>query len=168
MAEAHVRAWQTAYRGIVPDEYLDGLEVAERTQRWEAVLRGDVVVKGVPRPNDHVVEVDRKVVGFANVGRFRDEPGDGTVGELWAMYVHPDHWGSGAGAELMRQTIADFESAGFSRACLWVLAGNERAQRFYRKHGWSDDGVSQSLQIGGTTIIEVRFSRTVSGQARPR
>ena len=35
-----MRAWQSAYRGIVPDDYLDALEVDSRRERWRARLAG--------------------------------------------------------------------------------------------------------------------------------
>jgi hypothetical protein len=34
MGLLHVRAWQSAYRGVMPDAYLDGLEPEERVAMW--------------------------------------------------------------------------------------------------------------------------------------
>jgi hypothetical protein len=33
-----VRAWQAAYRGIMPDDYLDGLRAEQRAAMWQRVL----------------------------------------------------------------------------------------------------------------------------------
>ena len=33
-----MRAWQRAYRGLMPDDYLDGLSAADRTGMWAASL----------------------------------------------------------------------------------------------------------------------------------
>jgi len=38
IAEIHVRAWQWAYRGQIPDEILDGLSVEHREQGWRRQL----------------------------------------------------------------------------------------------------------------------------------
>jgi hypothetical protein len=38
IAVIHVRSWQTAYRGVLPDELLDGLSVSEREGSWRALL----------------------------------------------------------------------------------------------------------------------------------
>lgn len=37
IAKVHVEAWQSAYRGQIPDFYLDSLSVAGRTKSWEKV-----------------------------------------------------------------------------------------------------------------------------------
>ena len=38
IAEVHVLAWQNAYRGIIPDTYLDGLSVPKRTAVWQQII----------------------------------------------------------------------------------------------------------------------------------
>ncbi|CAN0416084.1 unnamed protein product, partial [Phaeothamnion confervicola] len=35
MGRIHVRAWQHAYRGVMPDEYLDGLQASDRVEMWQ-------------------------------------------------------------------------------------------------------------------------------------
>ena len=34
VGEVHVRAWQAAYRGVMPDEYLNGLRPEDRAEMW--------------------------------------------------------------------------------------------------------------------------------------
>ena len=34
IAAVHVRAWRAAYRGHMPDEFLDRLDIGERTEMW--------------------------------------------------------------------------------------------------------------------------------------
>jgi len=34
VGEVHVRAWQSAYRGEMPDDYLDGLQAHDHATRW--------------------------------------------------------------------------------------------------------------------------------------
>jgi hypothetical protein len=38
IALVHVRSWQFAYRGLLPQVYLDGLDPAQRVGRWERSL----------------------------------------------------------------------------------------------------------------------------------
>ena len=40
VAGIHVRAWLAAYRGLMPDEWLDGVTVKQRTQSWREILAG--------------------------------------------------------------------------------------------------------------------------------
>ena len=42
---------------------------------------------------------------------------------------------------------------------LWVLADNERARRFYKRHGFEPDGVEKIEEIGGKPLTEVRYRR---------
>lgn len=162
VAHAHVSGWQQAYRGLVSDEVLDGLDVVERTELWRSILTGELTVDGGPPPVDVVVEVDGDVVGFANIGFFRDQPDDRAAGELWAMYVDPAHWGVGAGHALMIRTMDELRRLGATRAHLWVLAGNDRGRRFYERQGWRHDGEVKTEEIGGAEVSELRYSRDVA------
>ncbi|GGT26686.1 GNAT family N-acetyltransferase [Nonomuraea spiralis] len=38
IAEVHVRSWQAAYRGLVPQDHLDGMNAAARRPAWERWL----------------------------------------------------------------------------------------------------------------------------------
>ena len=59
IAEVHVASWRAAYRGLLPEEYLDSRTVAVRTQQWESVLAD-------PGPGHVLVAVlGDRVVGFA-------------------------------------------------------------------------------------------------------
>lgn len=161
IARVHVAAWQEAYRGLVPQEYLDGLDVAERASLWRSILVGDVAMEGIPRPTDFVVESVDGVVGFANVGRYRDEPDDVAAGELWAMYVAPAQWGAGVGDALMAATLVEFQLLGSVSTHLWVLEDNQRAIRFYRRHGWQASSDIKMFEVNGVEIPEVRYSRRI-------
>jgi len=35
VARVHIRTWQVAYRGLVPDEYLDSLNIEDRAARYD-------------------------------------------------------------------------------------------------------------------------------------
>lgn len=151
VALAHVRGWQVNYRGVIPDSYLDSMDVVERTALWRGFLAEET-------PTDYVVERDGAVVGFVNVGPYRADAAAPGCGEIWAMYVHPDHWGCGAGYALMQRAIAHLGEAGLATGFLWVLEENPRARRFYERQGWSADQQTQVESIGGVDIVERRYS----------
>ena len=46
IGRVHVRAWQAAYRGVMPDEYLDGLEIGDRVAMWSASWRNPTRING--------------------------------------------------------------------------------------------------------------------------
>lgn len=35
IARVHVDSWRTTYRGIIPDDYLNGLSYEQRTELWK-------------------------------------------------------------------------------------------------------------------------------------
>jgi ribosomal protein S18 acetylase RimI-like enzyme len=62
------------------------------------------------------------------------------IGELLALYVDPRSWRRGLGRRLMVEARRQLVDRGFAEALLRVLAGNHRAERFYRVDGWVADG----------------------------
>jgi GNAT superfamily N-acetyltransferase len=148
VSELHVRAWQAAYRGIVPQAFLDGMDPAVRRRRTE----------GRSLAGQHVAEAGGEVVGWLSVGPYRDDdpPGPG-CGEVEAIYARPDRVGTGVGRALLTHGLAELDRAGLRPVLLWVLTGNARARRFYEKAGFRPDGAAQGFQIGGVTLPEVRY-----------
>ena len=110
-----------------------------------------------PRPGSatFVAVVDEEIVGFATVGASLSE--DGT-GELWAIYVHPTTWSRGTGRALIEASEQSLRDSGFTQALLWVLEGNERAERFYRAAGWTRDGEKEDV-FQGATVTELRYRK---------
>jgi GNAT superfamily N-acetyltransferase len=143
VARIHVETWQAAYTHVFSSEALAGMSTAERAEmhrRWPPL----------------VAEVDGELVGFVSVGRDREEGGDG---ELYAIYVHPDHWGTGVGRALIQAGEERLRELGHSDAILWVLEDNPRARRFYELAGWSTDGTTRPIEIFGVEVPEIRYSK---------
>jgi GNAT superfamily N-acetyltransferase len=155
VATVHVRSWQAAYRGLMPDGYLDQLDVERRRAGWEH----SIAETDWPRSGTLVAtEANGNVVGFAHIGPARDDDLDpAVIGELAAIYASPEAWGSGVGRRLMAAAVNVLRDAAFTDAILWVLEGNDRAQRFYEMGGWQLDGATQDIVIADTTLVEVRY-----------
>ena len=158
IAVAHARAWQVAYDGIVPASYLDAIDIDARTEHWRQNLSEPFLPDGTPSPTNLVAVADGAVVGFACVGVWRGDRDNPSLGELWAIYVHPDHWGTGAGYALMSSTMQLFDERKTATAYLWVLEQNDLARRFYERQGWKADEVMRDEEIAGATIAERRYS----------
>ncbi|HEY3111992.1 MAG TPA: GNAT family N-acetyltransferase [Chloroflexota bacterium] len=152
LGRLHVRAWQWAYRGMLPDDYLDGL--ADQTGRREAMWRQVIGELQADQPL-WVAEDEGQVVGLCNTAPARDGP-PGTA-ELLSIYLEPDVVGTGVGAALMRQALADMRARGYRAALLWVLDANDRARRFYEHFGWRPDGTVKEEQLWGAPVCEVRY-----------
>lgn len=146
IAEVNVRSWQSAYQGLLPELYLRDLSVEGRAARWQRTLadpanQGDILV---------LVE-DGTLLGFTAVDRIR--------GELRAIYLDPDRWGTGLGKLLLDTAVAALRESGHREATLWVLDTNKRAQRFYAAGGWVPDVATKTDTMPGedVTLSEVRY-----------
>jgi GNAT superfamily N-acetyltransferase len=135
-----------AYRGLIDQAYLDGLDPAQQRERWgQGLARYKWPDRGTL-----VAEQDGQIIGFAHLST-------GDEGEIHAIYVTPDAWGTGVGRALMDEALARLRDAGCTEVILWVLAANERARRFYEKAGWHGDGGEAPHDIGGVEYTVVRY-----------
>jgi GNAT superfamily N-acetyltransferase len=164
VAALHVRSWQVGYAGIVPADVLDALDPARFAGRRRT--------QSVP-PGAHTVVADDAgtVVGFASFGPYRMPPPpdtyDRSAGELYAIYVAPDRWGSGIGRLLIATARAALASD-YPAMRLWVLEENHRARRFYERAGLAPDGAREMYTPPASTaeLPEIRYS--VRPAALPR
>ncbi len=159
MATAHLEAWRVGYRGLLPDEFLDGMDQGRRSAAWVQELSED----DGSGSQTLVASVGGRIAGLSTVGPYRDEPeddGPADLCELWMLNVHPDYWGSGVAQHLMAEAVELLRSGRPEpRAALWVLDGNARGRRFYEKEGWSWDGGQKHDTIGEATVTELRYVR---------
>jgi len=155
IAAIHVRAWQVAYEGMLPSEFLAGLSVRQRTDFWHRELIGG-------RSLILVAEREGSVVGWISAGAGRDPDVENTS-EVYAVYVAPDCWRHGFGRQLM-DAIEEHPSSR-REITLWVLDQNQRAIDFYRKMGYEFDGAKRSDQIAGVTITEKRLRKKMPNKA---
>lgn len=152
----HVRAWQRAYRGVMPDEYLDSLAAGERSAMWRDRLSRTEL------PPLLVADLAGDVVGFAVFGGERPGPDERGAGELYAINLDPLHWGKGIGRALLREATAALSGLGFDEAILWVVPENVRARSLYEAEGWTEDGGFARDEVLGVTVSEVRYRRPLS------
>ncbi|HEY1853920.1 MAG TPA: GNAT family N-acetyltransferase [Solirubrobacterales bacterium] len=156
VAGVHVRSWQVAYRGLIADEFLDRLRPEERAATYRLGAEGPGAPQTVVAAGD-----DGEIWGFATIGPCRDEDAAG-AGELMALYVDPPRWRTGTGRLLLDHATDRLRDRGFGQAVLWVLRGNEGAERFYAAAGWRRDGAEREEQPYGVVSNVVRMRRSLS------
>ena len=152
VAQVHVRSWQVAYRTLLPDDYLDGLRPEDRAQMY------DFASTDPAKPKTMVAEEGGLILGFATTMPSRDASLR-EHGELCALYADPEYWGRGIGVALIAAAREQLQSQGFAKALLWVLAGNVRAERFYRTDKWMPDGMSRTDTVWNAMVNEIRYLR---------
>jgi len=150
-----VRAWQWAYRGQIPDAYLDGLteQIGQRAAWWHELLS-----RPLSEHRTWIAERDATIIGFAGTGPSHDPDAAPGTAELNAIYLEPSAVGTGAGHALMAHAVQDLRARGFGAAMLWVLETNSRARRFYEIAGWHPDRAAKTEQRPGFELHEVRYA----------
>lgn len=146
IALVQVAGWHASYRGLMPDAVLDAFTIPVRDAKWQQNLAEEIEGLRIT-----VLVRDGRLIAFASSGPSRKEPG---VGELWALYVAPDAWGTGAGRALLDDALQHLATSGFATAILRVLAGNARAIRFYERAGFRRDG--EPFEDGGLMSLRMR------------
>lgn len=156
VSEIRVRGWQHAYKGLMPQPYLDALSVADDAERRRTffVGAGSEVV-------NLVAERAGEVVGWACHGPYRDGEFRTDDAELYAIYVDVKQFGAGVGPALLRESVRRCADAGHRRMLLWVLKGNDRARRFYERAGFTADGAEEPFDVDGVAVPEVRYARVL-------
>ena len=100
VAEIHVHAWQVAYKGILPTEILDNINLEERVAMWTNKL--------IPQSNrdNLVLEDDNIIWGWAAHGKCRDHDKDSVITkDLYGIYVSPERFRHGYGRLLWNETF---------------------------------------------------------------
>lgn len=145
VSRVYAQSWKTAYRGIVPQDYLDGI----RDNRWAPYLKNDV--------QRLLVAADgAQIVGAATYNAARDETYAGW-GEIISLYLLPAYYRRGLGTRLIHAAIDALHAAGYANVYLWVLEENTSARRFYEKNGFHFCGDILTAEIGGKPLRECRY-----------
>jgi GNAT superfamily N-acetyltransferase len=156
IARIHVMSWKDTYRGLVPQDYLDGLSIEVRKKGWESIFRDETNEDS----NVFMAYVDNVPAGFVSFGQARDENMKGK-GEIYAIYLLKEFWSKGIGFSLFERASKTLLKEGFSECYLWVLDTNKNAIDSYSRWGGTLDGaLSKNENIGSQPIREivVRFS----------
>jgi len=151
VAEVHVASWRAAYRGIVAQEVLDGLSVAERANAYRGHLADPSAELGL-----FVCEDEGRVVAFATCGPAGDdEPAH--VAALYALYADPAAWDTGAGRALMSAVLSELRGRGYRELVVIVLDDNGRARRFYERAGFALEATGEPLQGFDFDLTQARY-----------
>ncbi len=132
IAAVQVASWNTTYRGLIHDDFIDARTVQERTARWTGVL-------AAARPGTRTFVALNNIgmiVGFATAGEAR-ETEYGYDGELYALYLIKEEQGRGVGTALMAEAMAFLREQGHERMLVWVLSTNPN-RAFYEARGGTE------------------------------
>lgn len=150
LGKLHVHSWQAAYKGLLPQELLDNLNIEDRANRWKVIIERD--------DSDVLVDiVDNKMAGFISTAICRDSDVNKDWAEVFSIYYLQEYWGQGRASILLNKALSDLTQSGYSKVSLWVLKGNDRAIEFYQKHEFELDGTEKLEQIHSYKVTELRM-----------
>jgi GNAT superfamily N-acetyltransferase len=161
VTEIRIRSWRAGYAGLLPAAALDGMDAEADLRRRREFFRA-----GPPGITTLVATDPAGITAaFCILGPYRDDERDlgeaalsGSVGEVYALYTDPPRWGGGAGRALLAAAVELLAERGLRPVRLWVLAGNQRARRFYESSGFAADGTVADFEIAGEHSPEVRYT----------
>ena len=145
VSAVYAQSWREAYRGIVPQGYLDRLEDGH----WLSTLEAR-------RADSLVTEVDGVLVGAACAGPGRDRRWP-DWGEIVSLYLLPEYQRRGIGTLLLRAAMDRLRDRGFANIYLWAAEDNLPARRFYEARGFTPAPERACTVIDGETVREVRY-----------
>lgn len=177
IAAVQRETWFAAYAGIIAPEVIDRVTVPDDGARVRQSFRTRPLQRMLVAVDPGLADPGAGdpgasgIVGYASFGPETDvlnapwphpltaDGEGGRVAELYALYVRPAWWSTGAGRALMEKVLARSAAAGYRSITLWVLRDNQRARRFYERAGFAPDGATNVLAgLGG--VLEVRYRRS--------
>ncbi|MFQ5844606.1 MAG: GNAT family N-acetyltransferase [Planctomycetota bacterium] len=149
IGRVYVETWRSTYAGILPDRVLVGLSQSRQALIWSRAIakRGRAEFVAVAEdPADGVI-------GFASSGPAVEGPPG--WGEVFTLYVLPDHQGEGLGRALLAALFSDFVAHGIGAALIWVLAANPF--RFFYQAMGGRPVAEREESLWGTRVREVAY-----------
>lgn len=153
IGELYSAAWKEGYRGLLPPELLDKLTPERYAVRAHA--------NGFLDEGSFVAVEGERIVAHCHA-RAADEPKMRGWGEIHTLYTHPEYWRKGYGAAVFKRAEQWLLRQGFREVYLYVLEGNERAERFYKAQGYFPNMDTLCCDLGGVIVTDNRFVKQLT------
>lgn len=149
ISRIHALSWKEAYRGIVPQAYLDELKEDFWVPAFTGWIKGNALAA-------QLIYDRGSPVGCIAYGKSRDEALH-DWGEIVSLYLLKEYFGKGYGSGLFASALQDLRQSGYKSIYLWVLKENERARRFYERNGFQCSTDECIFEIMGKQLTDVRY-----------
>lgn len=153
IAQVRIESWRVTYRGMIPDSYLDGMQLEDSVQHWRSILQI------LPEKTDQlcviVAESEGQLIGFAS-GMLLPETKLGMQAEVSALYLRPAWQRSGIGRRMLQKVARTVQALGADSLLVWVLSDNLAARKFYAQMG-AALLVEQGFNWDGMDLMEAGY-----------
>jgi len=156
IAEVQVRAWRSAYAGLLPDEVLADLDAEDFAAGWHV---------GLTRPKDArdrvLVALERNAIrGLVVTGASQDPDADPVAdGEIVELSIDPAYTRAGHGSRLVHAAVDTLRADKFDRALVWLASTDDVRRAFLTASGWEPDGAHRELDLHGDGSVTIRQVR---------
>lgn len=154
ISSIYAQSWKQAYRGMVPQDFLDNLQNDNWVYALKGWITGDLLTVAM-------AFYDGIPAGGVIYGRSRDKKLP-DWGEIQSIYVHPDYYRKGIGHQMLQYAVDDLRSRKLTNCFLWVLDENISAQKFYQKNGFVPTNDTLLCEIAGKNLTDFRYVLTPS------
>lgn len=145
ISNIYEQSWKYAYKGIIPQAYLDSIPKGQWCGAFDNPDRYTLVMLD-----------DEKIIGTLTYCKSRFEDYE-DWGEIVSIYFLPEYMGKGYGKDLLEQAVEELKTMGFQTVFLRVLEDNHRARHFYEKCGFKYGGKYYDDTIGGKQLRELQY-----------
>lgn len=145
IASIYAKSWKSAYRGILPQEYLDNVN----SQKWMNIFEDTSRQMFLAIQNE-------TIIGVITCSKARDDRWF-DWGEIVSIYLLPDYYHHGIGTKLLQVALQELINQGYKQIYLWVLEENQSAIAFYKKNGFKESKEIVQVNIGGRLVNEIRL-----------
>tara|TARA_B110001469_G_C9338139_1_gene179492 strand:- start:36 stop:527 length:492 start_codon:yes stop_codon:yes gene_type:complete len=146
IALIHVNSWKSAFKGLMPERYINSYTIEDRNAEWLNVLENGSESVIIAKDNN-------KLVGFLSYSKNADSL------YLSKLYLCPSIYGQGVGSLLIKQMENESLAASIHLIRLYVLDNNQSAINFYSKQGFEFGDGFESEEFEGETIIDLLMEK---------
>lgn len=139
--------WNSAYKGLISDEYLKNMNVEKLSVNWKNKIRVN--------ENVYVYKDNNEILGVIIFGESKDFNAE-VIGEVFVLYVKVEEKRKGIGTKLLKFAQNQLLEQGYEKMVIWCLKGNEQGSEFYKKHGGRKIKERDYI-VGGIKVREEGF-----------
>ncbi|MBQ8575862.1 MAG: GNAT family N-acetyltransferase [Clostridia bacterium] len=122
-------SWKSAFADIISAKNMERCtDIAKAEAMYENILKSGYA-------DISILEIDGKPHCIASWSKARN-PEFSDHAELICIHSLCDNWGKGYGSIMMKHIFEEIKNSGYDKVLLWVFEKNNRARRFYEKHGF--------------------------------
>ena len=142
--------WNTAYKGLIDNNYLKNMNITDMTKKWEESIKQNKEI--------YVYKKDNKITGVICFGINEEK-----IGEVYVLYVKPEEKRKEIGTKLLNFAKQELLKQKYRELIVWCLKGNSEGFNFYKKNGGKFIG-DKNYVLNGLSIVEDGFKFNLNGE----